>query len=105
MKYDRKEVMQLAWQFVKRNGFTLKEALQVAWCNLKLVKEFENKIVKFYFRKVDGTVREAYGTLMKDVVPPVRGTEKKKNDTVQVFFDTEKTEWRSFKKANLLSIA
>ena len=105
MKYDRKKVMQLAWQFVKRNGYTLKEALHVAWCNLKLVKEFENKIVKFYFQKVDGTIREAFGTLMQSVIPQTTGAEKKKNDTVQVFFDTEKSEWRCFKKANLLKIA
>lgn len=30
------EVFNLAWQFVKRNGFTLSEALETAWDNIKL---------------------------------------------------------------------
>lgn len=29
-------VMSLAWQFVKRNGFTMSEALKCAWANMKL---------------------------------------------------------------------
>lgn len=57
------EVMSLAWQFVKRNGYTMSEAMKVAWANLKLKGEMKKKIVKFYFKKVDGSVREAYGTL------------------------------------------
>ena len=57
------EVMSLAWQFVKRNGYTMSEAMKVSWANLKLKGEMKKKIVKFYFKKVDGSVREAYGTL------------------------------------------
>lgn len=30
------EVFNLAWQFVKRNSFTLSEALETAWDNIKL---------------------------------------------------------------------
>ena len=33
------EVMSLAWQFVKRNGYTMSEAMKVAWANLKLKGE------------------------------------------------------------------
>jgi hypothetical protein len=54
------EVMSLAWQFVKRNGYTMSEAMKVAWANLKLKGEMKKKIVKFYFKKVDGSVREEY---------------------------------------------
>lgn len=57
-------------------------------------------VVKFYFTKVDGSKREAYGTLSSEVIPPVGG-ERKNNDTCQVYFDTEKQAWRCFKKANL----
>ena len=102
MKYDRRKIMQLAWQFVKRNGYTLREALQVAWCNIKLLAELERRIVHFYFQKVDGSPREAFGTLMKTLLPPTSGDERKRNDTVQVYYDTERQEYRCFKKANLL---
>ena len=45
------EVMSLAWQFVRRNGFTMSEAMRVAWANMKLKAAMKNRIVKFYFKK------------------------------------------------------
>jgi hypothetical protein len=97
-------LMHLAWQFVKRNGFTLSQALKIAWVNAKLKIAMKLRIVKFYFLKVDGSIREAYGTLKETIVPATGSDSRKKNDTVQIYFDTEKQEWRCFKKANLLSI-
>jgi len=100
------EVMRLAWQFVRRNGLSMSEALKVAWRNAKLKIAMRLKIVKFYFQKVDGTMREAYGTLATKLIPTVAGNDdRKKNDTVMVYFDAERQEWRSFKKANLISIS
>ena len=99
------EIMSLAWQLVKRNGFSMSEALKCAWANMKLKTAMKQKIVKFYFKKVDGTVREAYGTLKESLIPATNGDNRKKNDTVQVYFDTERQEYRCFKKANLLNIA
>ncbi len=109
MSNDRKStlasIMRLAWQFVKRNGFSMAEALKVAWLNAKVKKAMQSKIVKFYFQKVDGTLREAYGTLKESLLPTTQGTGRKANDTLQTYFDTEKQEWRCFKKANLYRMA
>lgn len=99
------DIMSLAWQFVKRNGFTMSEALKVAWANMKLKTAMKQRIVKFYFKKVDGSIREAYGTLKENLIPATSGDNRKKNDTVQVYFDTERQEYRCYKKANLLNIA
>lgn len=100
------EVMSLAWQFVRKNGFSMSEALRSAWVNMKLKAEMKKKIVKFYFKKVDGSVREAYGTLNEKLMPAITGTDKRaKNDTVTTYYDTERGEFRCYKKANLLSIA
>ncbi len=99
------EIMSLAWQLVKRNGFSISEALKCAWANMKLKAAMNQRIVKFYFKKVDGSVREAYGTLKENLIPATSGDNRKKNDTVQVYFDTERQEYRCFKKANLLNIA
>lgn len=97
------QVMNLAWQFVKRNGFNLSQALKAAWANIKLTAAMRQRIVKFYYRKVDGTVREAYGTLKESLLPSSKGVDsRKKSDTVQTYFDTEKSEYRCFKKANLI---
>ena len=98
------EIMSLAWQFVKRNGFTMSEALKLAWANIKLKAAMKQRIVKFYFQKVDGSIREAYGTLKENLIPATSGDNRKRNDTVQVYFDTEKQEYRCYKKANLISI-
>lgn len=44
------EIMSLAWQLVKRNGFSMSEALKCAWANMKLKTAMKQRIVKFYFR-------------------------------------------------------
>lgn len=105
IKNQLKEVMLMAWTFVKRNGFTMSEALKCAWANMKLKAAMKQRIVKFYFKKVDGSIREAYGTLKENLIPATSGDSRKKNDTVQIYYDTEKQEYRCFKKANLLNIA
>lgn len=105
-KSDLRAIMQMAWQFVKRNGFTMSEALHAAWLNFKLKVAMAARIVKFYFQKVDGSIREAYGTLNASIVPQTTGNDnRRKNDTVQTYFDTERSEWRCYKRANLLRIA
>ena len=99
-----KEVMILAWQMVKKNGFTMSEALKVSWANLKLKAALKVKVVEFYFKKTDGSLRQAFGTLLDSRVPETKGT-KKTADNCQVYFDTEVGDWRCFKKCNLIKIA
>lgn len=105
-KSDLRAIMQMAWQFVKRNGFTMSEALRAAWLNFKLKVAMAVRIVKFYFQKVDGSIREAYGTLNPAVMPAPNGnSNRRQNDTVQTYWDSEVQDFRCFKKANLLRIA
>ena len=80
LKNTLREVMQQAWAFVKKNGYSMSEALKVAWLNVKLKAQLKKRIVKFYFQKVDGSLREAFGTLNERVVPQTQGT-RKMNDT------------------------
>lgn len=104
-KNKMREVMILAWQMVKKNGFSMSEALKTAWLNMKLKAAMKERIVKFFFQKVDGSIREAYGTLKESLLPPTKGEDsRRKNTTVQVYFDTEKSEYRCFKVANLIKI-
>lgn len=102
---ELRKVMSLAWQFVRKNGYTMSEALKTAWVNIKLRAALNKRIVKFCFQKVNGEIREAYGTLKSELIPETKGDDRKRNDTVQVYFDTEKSEYRCFKKANLIRIA
>ena len=95
-------VMRLAWQLVKRNGFSMSEALKTSWLQMKLKTQMKERVVKFWFQKVDGTLREAYGTLKSNLIPETGNSNRAKNDTVSVYYDTEKSEWRCYKIANLM---
>ena len=98
-------IMRMAWMFVKRNGFTMAEALKVAWLNAKVTKAMRTGIVQFFFMKVDGTLRQAFGTLDPHRLRETQGSGRRPADTVQVYYDTEKQEYRSFKKCNLYKMA
>ena len=98
-----KDIMIMAWSFVRKNGYSMSEALKCAWANIKLRALLHKKVVEFYFKKTDGTLRQAFGTLMSDRIPETKGT-KKTADNCQVYFDTEKNEYRCFKKCNLIKI-
>ena len=100
-----REILNLAWQFVRKNGYTMSEAMKVAWANYKLKQAMKNKIVKFYYRKVSGEIREAFGSLQDKLLPETKENGRKSNDTLFTYFDTERESWRSFKKANLINIA
>ena len=106
MSKQMKSIMSLAWQFVKQNGFTLSDALKCAWRNVKLHNEMQSGIVHFVFRKVDGvTMRDAYGTLKADVIPPTDGKQRTTNPrTHKVYYDTERGDWRCFKRCNLVKV-
>ena len=101
-----REVMQLAHQFIRKNGMSLSDALKTAWVNIKLKAQMKIRIVKFYFVKISGEIREAYGSLAEGIIPTKEGdSNRKQNDTCQTYYDCEKEAWRCFKKANLLKIA
>lgn len=100
-KKNLREIMTTAWQFAKQTGESFSKCLKQAWANFKLKVKLFKGIVHFRFKKVDGSIREAWGTL-KDVEDKIQGTGRTPNETIQVYFDTEKQSFRSFKKINLI---
>lgn len=66
-------------------------------------------VVSFSYRKVDGSVREAVGTLMPDAIesfigPSTGGKSREPNPDVVCYFDIGAQAFRSFKKANFLEV-
>jgi len=101
-KSQKSKLMFTAWQFVKQTGITLSEALKKSWANFKLVQQMLKGIVNFRFTKINGEIREAWGTL-QNVEEKIKGTKHRMaNKTVQVYWDTEKESFRCFKKFNLI---
>ena len=98
---DKKTVFCLAWQFAHQTGLSFSECLKKAWANIKLKAKMKTSIVEFYYKKINGEIRQAFGTLAN--TPPTT-SHRKPNDNLFTYFDTVKEEWRSFYKFNILSM-
>ena len=103
-KNKMRDLMKRAWMLVKVYGFTMAEAMKQAWLVLKLKAALKNGIVKFMYTKLNGEVRTAWGTLKDGLIPETKGTERKKNESLIIYYDSEKQAYRSFKVANLVKI-
>lgn len=60
--------------------------------------------VRFCYKKNNGVVRVAVGTLKKTITPELKGTGRPLKDDLQLYYDVEKQAFRCFKKINLISI-
>lgn len=101
---NMRRLMLEAWQMVRRLSMTMSEAMRASWLHYKVKSAMHKGIVRFYFQKVDGTVREAYGTLKNDLCPETKGTGRKSGAMIQTYYDTKRQGWRSFKVANLIKM-
>lgn len=86
---------------VKANFSNFAEALKYAWKVIKLRTQMTKTIVAFKFKKIDGSVREAIGTLQASLLPQSKGTGKS-NAGVFTYFDVEKQEYRCAKVESLI---
>ena len=98
-KSQMRQVMSDAWRIYRVTGESFSESLKRAWLLLKLKAQMKQKTVQFFYQKVNGEIRQAFGTLRDEVINTiVKETGRKP------YFDTEKQEFRSFKKFNLIKI-
>lgn len=81
-------------------GMSLAEAkLQLDKVDL-LIEQMKNGVAEFSFRKKDGTIREAHGTLKVDASEyTFKGGHA--SPKVVPFWDCDKLQWRSFALASL----
>ena len=104
-KSQMRQVMSDAWRIYRVTGESFSESLKRAWLLLKLKAQMKQKTVQFFYQKVNGEIRQAFGTLRDKVINTiVKETGRKPNDNMFTYFDTEKQEFRSFKKFNLIKI-
>jgi len=101
---EMKSIMNTAWTISRQTGETFGTCLKKAWANSKLRNALKDGVVRFSFRKLDGSVREAVGTL-RDLDYQARTDRRSGNPTLQVYYDIEKEAFRCFKKANLIAVA
>ena len=103
-KKQMSELMKQSWMLVKVYGFSMAEAMKQSWQVLKLKAALKKGVVKFFYQKLNGEVRCAWGTLKEGLIPETKGTERKKNESLISYYDNEKASYRSFKVANLIKV-
>lgn len=69
----------------------------------KMRKELRNNIITFKFKKRDGTIRTAHGTLHPDYLPKLRGGAPRPEHQM-VYYDLDKEGWRSFRSYSFIKI-
>lgn len=62
MKINKRELFKMAWELLD-NFTSFSQSLKQAWKVLKLKAKMATRNVRFQYRKVDGTIRDAVGTL------------------------------------------
>ncbi|MBX9088137.1 SH3 beta-barrel fold-containing protein [Bacteroides cellulosilyticus] len=103
-KKQMSELMKQAWMLVKVYGFSMAEAMKQSWKVLKLKAALKKGIVKFYYQKLNGEIRTAWGTLKEGLIPETKRTERKKNESLITYYDNERQAFRSCKIANLIKV-
>ena len=78
----------------------------------ELKKRMKNDVIHFSFRKKDGTVRQAYGTRLSEIIvkyegallPPQAQRQQQHTGGTFPYFDIERQAWRCFKVDSLMDI-
>lgn len=104
VKINKSMVMKAAWDVLRKHKATnLAEALRMAWKAYKLKAQLALGVVKFTFRKVNGEVRQAVGTLASNFFQYTpKGNGSSKTAGTICYFDLEKHAFRSFCVYSLL---
>lgn len=98
--------MKLSWQFVRRNGMGMADAMRCAWANFKVKNAMRTKVVEFWYKKATtGEIRQAFGTTdpHRYEYTAVGGQDTKPADCVR-YWDCVKQGWRMFKDYNLIKV-
>lgn len=103
----RTRVMSYAHHIFESTSVNWSTALKKAWTLYRLAKMMRQGVVKFFYEKVDGSARVAYGTLcnLPAGVTSRRSATKAPNYATMCYWDTKKQAFRSFKVENFIAIA
>lgn len=101
---NKTQLFKMAHAMVRKAAFgTFGEALRKAWQVLKLRAMMLAGKVEFAFRKTDGSIRKAIGTLHNINYTPATGKVRREKPVDQIcYFDVEKNSYRSFIAASLI---
>lgn len=104
MKVNKSKLFKIAHAIVKKGEApSFSVALKLAWKAIRIYSQMLVGNVVFAFKKVNGEVRKAIGTLFNlKYVRKTSGDGDSNNADVISFWDCEKEAFRSFKAATLI---
>ena len=102
----RVRVMMFAHHIFRSGSIEWSTALKKAWTLYRLAKLMRKGVVKFFYEKVDGSARVAYGTLcnLPAGITAKKGS-KAPNYGTMCYWDTKKNAFRSFRVENFIAMA
>ena len=103
-KISKSLVMKAAWSIVKKAEVqTISEALKLAWKAIKLKAAMAKGVMEFTFRKANGEIRKAIGTLQPEFINyESKGTTRQPCYSTVAYWDLERHAFRSFSIASLI---
>lgn len=101
----RVRVMNHATHIHQSTNMTWSAALRKAWTLYRLAKAMRRGTVKFFYEKVDGSARVAYGTLCGLPAGITSKGAKRSNPGTMCYWDTKKAAFRSFRVENFIAVA
>ena len=103
-KYNRKKIMIIAHALKRVYRMSFSEAQKLAWSNTKLRIALCQGPVQFSYKKKNGEIRQAIGTL-HNITPLLVGSNKFNSDILTLrYYDLETKDFRSMKISNLISV-
>lgn len=102
---DKSKLFRIAHSILKRTQVgSFSEALRLAWKAIKIYAGMLMGEVTFTFRKANGEIRKAVGTLCNVDYHPTSGGNNRKERPAETicFWDVEKHGFRSFNASTLL---
>lgn len=104
-KYNRRKIMTIAHALKRVYKMSFSEAQKLAWSNAKLRTALHQGPVQFSYKKKNGEVRQAIGTL-HNIEPLLVGSDKFQSDILTLrYYDLEKQDFRAMKINNLISVS
>lgn len=105
-KSFRVRVFKYANQLYKTTGLMWSECLRKAWAIYRLAKQMRGGVARFIYKKKDGSIRVAYGTLTNLPAGITSGVKRTKPSYKTFsYFDTERNAFRCFCVENFIAVA
>ena len=104
---NKSRLFKIAWVLFKDGLFSsFAQSLHAAWMRFKIRIALKNGLAYFTYKKANGELRDAIGTLFeRNFNYTSKGSQRKENFSVVKYWDVVSQGWRSFRIDRLVLIS